>query len=66
VLVIRGEHDGIATVDDLLNFYRALPNADRQFSIIAGAAHALTLSLTRQRYWHVVRAFLTIPEFANG
>jgi len=66
VLVIRGEHDGIATLDDLLDFYKALPNPDRQISIIAGGAHALTLSLTRQRYWHVVRAFLTIPQAAEG
>lgn len=61
VLLIRGEHDGIATLDDLLNFFKALPNPDRQFVIIAGAAHALTMSLNRQAFWHTVDAFLTLP-----
>src|SRR5688572_13078889 len=31
VLVIRGQHDGIATEADLLDFYNKLPNPDRQF-----------------------------------
>lgn len=66
VLIIRGEHDGIATEDDLLAFFRALPNADRQFSVIAGAAHALTMSLTRDRYWHVAGAFLNMPSSGHG
>jgi alpha-beta hydrolase superfamily lysophospholipase len=62
VLLIRGEHDGIATLDDLLNFFKALPNPDRQFAIIPGAAHALTMSLNRQAFWHTVYAFLTLPQ----
>lgn len=62
VLLIRGEHDGIATLDDLLNFFKLLPNPDRQFAIIPGAAHALTMSLNRQAFWHTINAFLTLPQ----
>jgi alpha-beta hydrolase superfamily lysophospholipase len=62
VLVLRGEHDGIATEDDLLDFYRRLPNPDRQFIVLAGASHAIALGLTRSQLWHVVRAFLTLPK----
>jgi alpha-beta hydrolase superfamily lysophospholipase len=62
VLIVRGEHDGIATEEDLLDFYRRLPNADRQFVILAGAAHSLGLDKNRQRLWHVVRAFLEMPS----
>jgi alpha-beta hydrolase superfamily lysophospholipase len=62
VLLIRGEHDGIATLDDLLNFFKVLPNPDRQFAIIPAAAHALTLSLNRQAFWHTVHAFLSLPQ----
>ena len=65
VLLVRGEHDGIATDDDLLEFYRRLPNGDRQFVVLAGAAHSLGLDLHRQRLWHVVRAFLELPDRAN-
>jgi len=61
VLLVRGEHDGIATEEDLLAFYRRLPNADRQFVVLAGAAHSLGLDRNRQRLWHVVRAFLELP-----
>jgi alpha-beta hydrolase superfamily lysophospholipase len=65
VLLIRGEHDGIASLDDLLEFYKELPNPDRQFSILSGAAHALALSLDRAQFWHVVQAFLTMPSRAG-
>jgi alpha-beta hydrolase superfamily lysophospholipase len=62
VLVLRGEHDGIATEEDLLDFFRRLPKPDRQFIVLAGASHAIALGLTRSQLWHVVRAFLTVPR----
>src|SRR5216684_681561 len=61
VLMVRGEHDGISTEDDLLEFFRRLPNPDRQFIVLAGASHAVALGLSRGQVWHVVRAFLTLP-----
>jgi len=61
VLMVRGEHDGIATEEDLLEFFRLLPNPDRQFIVLAGASHAVALGLSRGQLWHVVRAFLTLP-----
>jgi alpha-beta hydrolase superfamily lysophospholipase len=61
VLMVRGEHDGIATEEDLLEFYRRLPTADKQFIVLAGAAHAVALGYTRQQLWHVMRAFLEMP-----
>jgi pimeloyl-ACP methyl ester carboxylesterase len=61
VLLIRGDHDGIATVDDLFDFYRQLPNGDRQFVIVPETAHNPTVSKNRFLYWHAVNAFLTMP-----
>jgi len=61
VCVARGEYDGIATNEDLWDFFRQLPNGDRQFSIIAHAAHALGTSRNRAAFWHVAQAFLTMP-----
>lgn len=61
VLMVRGEHDGIATEEDLLEFFRLLPNPDRQFIVLAGASHSVALGLSRGQLWHVVRAFLTLP-----
>jgi pimeloyl-ACP methyl ester carboxylesterase len=62
VMIARGEYDGIASEADLLDFYQKLPNADRQFVVIAGAAHAISLSLDRAGLWHSMNAFLTIPK----
>ena len=54
--------NGIATEEDLLEFYRRLPNPDRQFVVLAGASHAVALGFTRSQLWHVMRAFLTMPR----
>jgi alpha-beta hydrolase superfamily lysophospholipase len=61
VLLIRGEYDGIATVEDLLDFYKQLPSGDRQFVILPGMAHSVVSGLNRQLFWHAMRAFLTAP-----
>lgn len=61
VLLVRGEYDGIATEVDLINFFRQLPVADRQFSILPGLAHSLALGINRQLFWHVMQAFLEMP-----
>jgi pimeloyl-ACP methyl ester carboxylesterase len=65
-LVVRGEFDGIATEDDLLDFYRKLPNADRQFSILPGLAHSLALGINRHLFWHCARAFLDMPQVVSA
>ena len=61
VLLVRGEHDGIATVADLEEFFNLLPNGDRQFVILPGTAHSVALATNRQLFWHATRAFLTMP-----
>jgi hypothetical protein len=38
-----------------------LPNGDKQFSVIAGAAHALGTCRARFAFWHAGIAFLTMP-----
>ncbi len=62
VLLARGQHDGIATEEDILDFYKQLPNPDRQIAILPGLAHSLTLGYNRQSYWHVANAFLSMPK----
>jgi pimeloyl-ACP methyl ester carboxylesterase len=61
VLLIRGEYDGIATNQDLLNFFAKLPNGDRQFVILPGMAHSLVLGLNHEEFAHTMRAFLEMP-----
>jgi pimeloyl-ACP methyl ester carboxylesterase len=66
VLMLRGEYDGIATVEDLINFYKQLPNGDRQFVILPGTAHAISSGLNRHLAWHVMNAFLSMPKPVGG
>jgi pimeloyl-ACP methyl ester carboxylesterase len=66
VLLIRGEYDGIATVDDLSEFYKRLPNGDRQFVILPGMAHSVVLGLNREQFWHTMHSFLTMPKPVSG
>lgn len=61
VLIVRGEHDGIATEEDLINFFRLLPNPDKQFIVVAGQAHSSTLGINRHRFFHILESFITFP-----
>jgi len=65
VLVARGEYDGIATMEDLLDFFRKLPNWDKQFSVIGGAAHALSTCKARFAFWYAAEHFLKMPVLAG-
>jgi alpha-beta hydrolase superfamily lysophospholipase len=61
VLMIRGEFDGNSTNDDLLDFYRQLPNGDRQFAILPHVAHSAGYSRNRHLMWYAMRNFLAAP-----
>lgn len=62
VLLVRGEYDGIATEDDLVSFFRNLPNRDRQLIVLPGMAHSVVLGINREQFWHVMRSFLSMPQ----
>jgi len=61
VLIFRGDHDGIATDEDVIGFYSALPNKDKQMIMMSGQAHNTTIGINRHRFWHVLDSFLTMP-----
>jgi alpha-beta hydrolase superfamily lysophospholipase len=61
VLMIRGIHDGNSTNEDLLDFYRELPNGDRQFVILPHTAHSPGYSNNRHLLWYAIRNFLAAP-----
>jgi alpha-beta hydrolase superfamily lysophospholipase len=66
LLIVRGEFDGIATEEDLLNFFQKLPTPDREFVVLPGAAHSVPMGINRQQFWHVLRAFLEMPPRLDG
>ena len=61
VLMIRAEHDGNSTNEDLLDFYTQLPNGDRQFVILPHTAHSIGYSNNRHLLWYAMRNFLQAP-----
>lgn len=61
-IVMRGEYDGIASLDDLLDFYKKLPNSDKQFAIMPGIAHASFQQKNYMMVYHILHAFLSQPE----
>jgi alpha-beta hydrolase superfamily lysophospholipase len=62
VLLVRGEYDGIATNEDLLDFFAKLPSGDKQFVILPGMAHSLAAATNRALFWHTVEDFMTMPK----
>jgi len=61
VLMLRGEFDGNSTNDDLFDFYRQLPNGDRQFVILPQTAHSAGYSTNRHLLWYTMKNFLAAP-----
>lgn len=61
VLMLRGEFDGNSTNEDLLDFYRQLPNGDRAFVILPQTAHSAGYSRNRHLLFYALRNFFGAP-----
>src|SRR5438477_9569803 len=61
-LLMRGQYDGIAAFDDLIEFFKRLPNPDRQFTVMAGISHASFQQKNYLLVYHLLHAFFTQPE----
>ena len=60
-LVLRGQYDGIAAFDDLIEFFKRLPNPDKQFSVLAGISHASFQQKNYRMVYHILHAYFTQP-----
>src|SRR5215831_2711246 len=61
-IIMRGEFDGIAGFDDLIEFYKRLPNPDKQFTVMPGISHASFQQKNYRTVYHILHAFFTQPE----
>jgi pimeloyl-ACP methyl ester carboxylesterase len=61
-LLMRGQWDGIAGVDDLIEFFRRLPNPDKQFCVMPGISHASFQQKNYLMVYHILHAFFSQPE----
>jgi pimeloyl-ACP methyl ester carboxylesterase len=60
--ILRGQYDGIASDDDLLEFFRLLPNPDKEFVMMPGIAHAAATSKNYLRFYDALYTFYSRPE----
>ncbi|HUQ29342.1 MAG TPA: alpha/beta hydrolase [Usitatibacter sp.] len=61
-IIMRGEYDGIAGFDDLVEFFKRLPNADKQFAVMAGISHASFQQKNYRVVYHILHAFFSQPD----
>ncbi|MDE0781169.1 MAG: alpha/beta fold hydrolase [Alphaproteobacteria bacterium] len=66
LLLLRGEHDGIATEQDVTEFFLQLGTSDKQLVILPGQAHVGTLGVNRMRLFSVLLEFLGRPARVGG
>ena len=61
-IILRGEYDGIAGMDDLIEFFRQLPNMDKQFSVMRGISHASFQQKNYMMVYHILHSFYSMQE----
>ena len=60
-LIMRGQWDGIASYQDLANFFAKLPNPDKQFAVMPGIAHTSTRSKNWALVYHLLDGWFSEP-----
>ena len=61
-IVMRGQYDGIAGIDDLLEFFKRLPNPDKTFTVMAGISHASFQQKNYLMVYQILHGFFARPE----
>jgi pimeloyl-ACP methyl ester carboxylesterase len=61
-IIMRGEFDGIAGFDDLMNFFTRLPNPDKQFTVMPGISHASFQQKNYLTVYHILHSFFSRPD----
>jgi pimeloyl-ACP methyl ester carboxylesterase len=60
-IVMRGQYDGIASFEDLADFFTRLPNPDKQFAVMPGIAHASFHQKNFRIAYHILHGFFSQP-----
>jgi len=60
-IIMRGQWDGIAGFDDLIEFFKKLPNPDKQFAVMPGISHASFQQKNYMLVYHILLSFFSQP-----
>jgi pimeloyl-ACP methyl ester carboxylesterase len=61
-MIMRGQFDGIASMQDLMKFFEKLPNPDKQFTVMPGISHASFQQKNYMMVYHILLGFFTQPK----
>ena len=61
-IILRGEHDGIASMNDLIEYFKLLPNNQKQFSVMAGISHASFQQKNYMMVYQILHSFFTLQD----
>ncbi len=67
-LILRGQFDGIAGMDDLIHFFKLLPNPDKQFTVMSGISHASFQQKNYLMVYDILHGYFTRrePDYTAG
>ena len=60
-VILRGQFDGIAGLDDLIEFFKRLPHPDKQFTMLNGISHASFQQKNYLMVYQILHAYFTQP-----
>lgn len=66
-VILRGQFDGIAAMDDLIEFFKRLPSPDKQFTVMSGISHASFQQKNYLMVYHILHAYFSqpVPAYAS-
>ena len=60
-ILLRGQYDGIAGFDDLIEFFKRLPSPDKQFTVMSGISHASFQQKNYKMVYEILHAYFSRP-----
>lgn len=62
VMITRGQYDGIAAFDDIIEFFKLLPNPDKHLAVLAGSAHSSIHEKNYRTLFHIIASYFHQPD----
>jgi len=61
-VILRGQFDGIASMEDLIDFFVRLASPDKQFTVMNGISHASFQQKNYLMVYQILHAYFTQPK----
>ena len=61
-MITRAQYDGIASFDDLVEFFKLLPNPDKQLVVMPGVSHSSLQGKNYEIIHHLLKGYFSQPQ----